>query len=443
MSKRMYVRPVIRRQYMGAANKFGGFNIPETMHSIDGISIETLLEKHGSPLFIFSETTIRKKISEYKQAFESRYPSFQPTWSYKTNYLNAICKVFHKEGFWAEVVSAFEYQKARKNGIPGNRIIFNGPYKPYEALKLAVSEGARIHADHLDEIRDLMKISEELGKRVDLAIRINMDTGIYPSWSRFGFNLESGHALKAARRIAHSGGKLALVGVHSHIGTFMMDPSAYKRAAAKIADFYKKVRDELRQPMQYIDLGGGFVSANKLKSTYFAGSSLLPSFDQYAEAICSSLYDSFSPEEPPPLFLESGRAMVDDSGYLVSTVVGNKTMPSGKRAVVLNAWLNLLYVSTWYDLKISPVKDYSKAYEDVTLYGPLCMNIDVVRENVLLPNMSRGDHLVIHPVGAYNVTQWMQFIEMRPAVVLIQQGGNVKEIRRRETVDDINAMELE
>lgn len=67
-----------------------------------------------------------------------------------------------------------------------------------------------------------------------------MDTGIYPSWSRFGFNLESGHALEAARRIAHSGGKLALVGVHSHIGTFMMDPSAYKRAAAKIADFYKK-----------------------------------------------------------------------------------------------------------------------------------------------------------------------------------------------------------
>lgn len=443
MSKRMYVRPVIRRQYMGAANKFGGYNLPETLSSIDGVSIESLLEQHGSPLFVFSEGTIRKKISEYKQAFESRYPSFQPTWSYKTNYLNAICKIFHKENFWAEVVSAFEYQKARKNGIPGNRIIFNGPYKPYEALKLAVSEGARIHADHLDEIRDLMKIAEELDRKVDVAIRINMDTGIYPSWNRFGFNLESGHALEAARRIAHSGGKLRLIGVHSHIGTFMLDPTAYKKAGVKIADFYKKLRDELRQPMQYIDLGGGFVSASKLKSVYLSGNSLLPSFDQYAEAICSSLYDSFSPEEPPALFLESGRAMVDESGYLVSSVVGNKTMPNGKRAVVLNAGVNLLYTATWYDFKISPVKEYSKAYEDVILYGPLCMNIDVVRESVLLPNMSRGDHLVIHPVGAYNVTQWMQFIEMRPAVVLIQQDGKVREIRRRETVDDINAMELD
>ncbi len=443
MSKRMYVRPVIRKQYMGAANKFGSFNIPETLSSIDGVSIESLIEKYGSPLFVFSENTIKKKISEYKQAFESRYPSFQPTWSYKTNYLNAICKVFHKEGFWAEVVSSFEYQKARKNGIPGNRIIFNGPYKPYEALKLAVSEGARIHADHLDEIRDLLKISEELGKKVDLAIRINMDTGVYPSWNRFGFNLESGHALEAARRIAHSSGKLSLIGIHSHIGTFMMDPVAYKRAAVKMADFYKKLRDELRQPMQYMDMGGGFVSANKLKGTYFSGSSLLPSFDQYAEAICSSLYDSFSPEEPPTLFLESGRAMVDESGYLVSTVVGNKTMPNGKRSVILNAGVNLLYTATWYDFKISPVKEYSKAYEDVVLYGPLCMNIDVVRENCLLPTMARGEHLVIYPVGAYSVTQWMQFIEMRPAVVFIQQGGTVKEIRRRETVDDINAMELE
>jgi len=56
MSKRMYVRPVIRKQYMGAANKFGGFNIPETMHSIDGISIDSLVEKFGSPLFVFYKT---------------------------------------------------------------------------------------------------------------------------------------------------------------------------------------------------------------------------------------------------------------------------------------------------------------------------------------------------------------------------------------------------
>ncbi|TGL63065.1 diaminopimelate decarboxylase [Leptospira ognonensis] len=443
MEKKTYIRPQIRKQYLGAANKFGGYTPPETLSSIDGKSVESLLKEFGSPLFIFSEAVIRKKAQSYKQAFESRYPMFQPTWSYKTNYLNAICKIFHEEGFWAEVVSSFEYQKARKNGIPGNRIIFNGPYKPYAALKLAVSEGARIHIDHLDEIRDLMQISDELGKKLDVSIRISMDTGAYPTWSRFGFNLESGHALEAVRKIAHSNGKLNLIGVHSHIGTFMIDPTSYKKAAIKISAFYKILRDELRQPMQYIDLGGGFVSANKLKGTYLSNASFLPTFDQYAENICSALYDAFSPEEPPALFLESGRALIDEAGYLASSVVGIKTLPTGKRAMVIDAGVNLLYTSTWYDFNISPIKEYAKVYDDVILYGPLCMNIDIVRESCLLPNMSRGDSLVIHPVGAYNVTQWMQFIEMRPAVVLIKANGEVKQIRKRENVDDINHMEME
>ncbi len=443
MNKKPYVRPVIRRQFLGAANKFGGLSYPETLTSIDGVKIETLLEKYGSPLFIFSETNLRKKAKSYKQAFESRYPQFQPTWSYKTNYLNAICKVFHEEGFWAEVVSSFEYQKARKNGVPGNRIIFNGPYKPYEALKTAVSEGAKIHVDHLDEIRDLMKIAEELEQTVEVSLRISMDTGTYPVWTRFGFSLETGHALEAARRICHSNGKLALIGVHSHLGTFMMEPGAYEKGAKKISEFFLQLKKELKAPMQYIDLGGGFVSASKLKGTYLSNANILPNFDQYAEVICKSLFDAFSPEEPPPLFLESGRALVDESGYLATSIVGTKTLPSGKRALILDAGVNLLYTSTWYDFKVSPIKDSTKACEDVILYGPLCMNIDIVRENVLLPNMGKGDGLVLYPVGAYNVTQWMQFIEMRPAVVMILKNGEVKQIRRKETVDDINSMEVE
>lgn len=439
--KKEYIRPSIRRLYMGAANKFGSYTIPESISAIDGKDIDELTKEFGSPLFVFSEKTMRKKMKEYKQAFESRYPSFQPTWSYKTNYLNAICKVFHSEGSWAEVVSWFEYQKALKNGIPGNKIIFNGPYKPYEALKAAVQGGSRIHIDHLDELRDLLRLSEELGKTIEVGMRINMDTGIYPAWGRFGFNLESGQALEAARKIAHSGGKLKLTGVHSHIGTFMLEPTAYRKAAVKLAGFYQKLKTELSQPMQYLDLGGGFASANKLKGVYLAG--YIPSFDNYAEQICSALYEAFSPDEPPMLFLESGRALIDEAGYLISSAVGSKLLPTGKRALIIDAGVNLLYTSTWYDFKISPVKNDSHHCEDTILYGPLCMNIDIVRESCLLPNMSKGEKLVIWPVGAYNVTQWMQFIEMRPAVVMIKSDSSVKMIRRKETVDDINAMETE
>ncbi len=442
-AKKTYSRPVIRRQYMGAANKFGGQAIPETVSEIDGVKVQDLIAKYGSPLFVFSEATMRRKVQELNRAFRTRYPQFQAAWSYKTNYLNAVCKVFHDEGSWAEVVSGYEYQKARKNGIPGNRIIFNGPYKRYPVLKQAVSEGARVHADNLDEIQDLLKIADELGRPVDLALRLNLDTGMYPAWSRFGFNLEAGHALEAARKIASSSDRLRLIGLHSHIGTFVQDTGPYKRAAKKIAEFYKKLRSELRQPLQYIDLGGGFASTNKLKAQYLSGPGLIPSFDSYAEAIAAGLYESFEPEEPPQLFLETGRALVDEAGYLISSVVANKTMANGYRTLVLDAGVNMLYTSTWYDPKISPAQDHPGAFEEVTLNGPLCMNIDVVRERCLLPNMPRGAAVVMHPVGAYNVTQWMQFIEMRPAIVMIRPDRTVVQIRRAETLDDMNSFEVQ
>jgi len=103
------------------------------LSEIEGHLIQGLLKEFGSPLFIFSEKQMISQFSAAKSAFESRYQSVTFGWSYKTNYLSAICSIFHKQGAIAEVVSEFEYEKARSLGIPGNQIIFNGPLN----LKLA------------------------------------------------------------------------------------------------------------------------------------------------------------------------------------------------------------------------------------------------------------------------------------------------------------------
>jgi diaminopimelate decarboxylase len=439
--KKPYVRPTIRRQFMGYANKFGGLAAPESMPTIDGVNIKSLTDTYGSPLFIFSQTSLRKKVRELNRAFATRYPHFQIAWSYKTNYLDAVCQTFHEEGSWAEVVSSFEYQKARHNGIPGDQIIFNGPYKPYAALKEAAASHSRIHIDHLDELLDLIKIAGELGKTIPVALRLNMDTGTYPSWDRFGFNLESGQALEAVRRIASSGGKLKLRGLHTHVGTFMLDTAPYQKAIKKMADFWKMIVKEFDQPLEYLDIGGGFASASKLKGTYHNSATIIPSFDQYAETICTALLENFKADKLPMLFLETGRALVDEAGFLVSSIVANKTTADGRRAFVLDAGVNLLYTSTWYDFSISPVDYHHGTFEEITLFGPLCMNIDKVRDNCLLPNLQRGEKIVIHPVGAYNVTQWMQFIEMRPAIVMILENGKTKLIREAESLTDLLSKE--
>ncbi len=178
----------------------------------------------------------------------------QFAWSYKTNYLDAICNIFHQEGSWAEVVSGFEYQKAIRNGVPGNLILFNGPDKSTEDLRLAVDNRSLIHLDHFDELYTLIEMLEGTGKRARVAIRVNMDTGVYPQWDRFGFNYESGEAWNAIMKIVTQP-NLELEGLHCHIGTYMLTPSAYATAAQKLCQLMQTTAGKTGVRVKYLDMG--------------------------------------------------------------------------------------------------------------------------------------------------------------------------------------------
>ncbi len=407
---------------------------------IDGNSIEDLTKEFGSPLFVFSQQKIEKLYHTLYSAFSSRYPDVQFGWSYKTNYLNAICTIFHDLGSCAEVVSEFEYQKARALGIEGKDIIFNGPYKPYDDLKIAVQEGAKIHIDNIFELGDLERIADELNMKIPVAIRINMDTGIYPQWSRFGFNYESGEALHAIERM-YDGGKLYLTGIHSHIGTFMLDANAYRVATAKIMRLKDEVENRFHAEIEYIDLGGGFASKSNLKGIYQSPDVIVPTADDYAKAITDTIYEMNKSDKLPKLYLETGRALIDEAGFLISTVCGYKRFPDGKKGYILDAGVNLLYTSTWYNFNIELDRHYPGDNEPSMLNGPLCMNIDIIEENLMLPQLNRGSLLTISPVGAYNYTQSMQFIRYKPAVVLIDLDGKARYIKKADDLETVNHQE--
>ncbi len=439
--KLKYERPIIRQLNTGMPNKFGtqtGFTV---VSEIEGVKVKDLLAEHGSPLFVLSEKSMRQAYSQAYSAFSTRYPNVQFAWSYKTNYLSAVCNVFHQEGSWAEVVSGFEYQKAQRNGVPGEKIIFNGPDKSEADLELAIQNNSPIHIDHFDELYTLIGLSEKMGKRPRVAIRVNMDTGIQPIWDRFGFNYESGQAWDAINKILFTD-KMDLVGLHCHIGTFLQSADAYKIAAAKMADLAIGIKKRYNKDIHYIDLGGGFASRNTLKGSYLSYAETTPNFSDYAESISAALLNSgFRRDELPMLILETGRALIDDAGYLLGTVLANKRLADGRRATILDFGVNLLFTSFWYDHTVFPAQECSHFSEDSVLYGPLCMNIDVVRESIKLPALNKDDHVVVHRVGAYNMTQWMQFITMRPRVVMIDTKGEVHLIRERENIDNLMEME--
>ena len=432
----MYKKPVIEKIDTFASKvPSSPYKTQRIKKEIDGVDVYDLVKEFGSPLFVFSERDIENKYLEFKEAFSSRYPDVEFWWSYKTNYLGAICKVFHKLGSKAEVVSEFEYQKARHLGIDGKDIIFNGPYKNKEALEVAVKEGAKIHIDHWDEINDLEEIADKLGVNIPVAIRCNMNTGVYPLWSRFGFNIDNNEAYDAIKRI-YEGKKLYLIGLHTHIGTFMLSADAYRVAAKKLTELKNRVEEEFGFNIEYLDLGGGFASKNRLKGVYQPPEVIVPTPDDYAIAITDTIYAT-NKGNLPKLYLETGRALIDEAGYLLTSVFASKRLPDGKVSYILDAGVNLLYTSFWYNFDIFLSKKYDDISELSILNGPLCMNIDVIADNIYLPPLNRGDVLTIAPVGAYNVTQWMQFIRYRPAVVLIDKNSNPHLIREKEDLEDI------
>ena len=189
-------------------------------------------------------------------------------------------------------------------------------------------------------------------------------------------------------------------------------------------------------------MGGGFPSSNTLKGSYLPGVDTVPTIDQFADAITGAILDfGFRQDELPLLILETGRALIDDAGFLLGTVLANKRLSDGRRSTILDFGVNTLFTSFWYDFKISPAQDGGQYTEETVLYGPLCMNIDIISENITLPLLQKGDHLVVHRVGAYNMTQWMQFITLRPNVVLLDQEGHSHLIRKAETLDYIESAE--
>lgn len=203
--------------------------------------------------------------------------------------------------------------------------------------------------------------------------------------------------------------------------------------------FLRRLEADGSTRIDWLDIGGGLPSRNALRGIYAPPEQSVPPLDDYAEAIGQALAEGLAGRSgrPPTLVFESGRAVVDDAQVLATSVVGSKRLPDGRRAVVLDAGINLMLTALWYNHPVRLVTPKPGLPEETTLFGPLCMNIDVMRHTVSLPPLTPGDRLVFAPVGAYNNTQWLQFIEYRPPVLLVHADGGHSVIREGEDLDSM------
>ena len=453
MKKRKYEAPNIELIQISTIGKHSILNMGTSSVFEEVDDVEKLLNKYDSPLFLLSEKKLRSKYNEFKDAFTEEGIETIIGYSYKTNYLPALCSILKQEGAWAEVVADMEYKLARSLNIPGSRIIFNGCYKTETELNKAVSEDALINIDSFNELELLDRVAGSLGKKARTGIRINFVMGNMP-WTKFGFNYESGEAKEALEKISKKK-NIKFEAIHNHSGTFNVDPKMYSKSTRiiiELAEYAKK----LGLNTKIIDVGGGFPSSNKLKPQYdIPGGSKYNenTLQQFSSAIMNHLKKAkhLFNKGKPILILEPGRAIVDEAMQLISKVVSKKKDANGNDSIVMDAGVNILPTAYWYDfepklanklngsnnnLNGKTKKNGSNYNGPVKMYGPLCMQIDSINESVNLPSVELGDVIVFSNVGAYNLTQSMQFIQTRPAVVLLGPNG-VELIRRKETWRDI------
>jgi len=404
---------------------------------IESAKVEDLVERYGSPLFVYSEQQILDTARRARVAFHRFYPNTQFAWSYKTCYLKTICDLFHNEGWLAEVVSKMEFQKAERAGVDTREIIINGPCKSRQLLTYAMNMRSLVQIDNWDELAMIEEIVAKFTSPVpiEIGLRIWTDTKHAPVWDKFGFAFDNGEASRAVMAIMRHP-KLSLHTLHCHLGTYITEPKAYAVAAKRLL----ALRDVLYHKNGYlvpcINLGGGFPSSARMHNQ--PDNVQIPPIEAYARAITDVL-NRLPRKERPQLRLETGRHLIDDAGYLIASV---KAVKNG--GYILDAGINLLYTAPWFKINAMATKAVSaKQLQAGKLWGPLCMNIDVVREKVTLPPLQTDDHLVLHPVGAYNLTQSMQFINLRPAVVLIRCDGSVDLMRRSEILSDLEGAENE
>lgn len=410
---------------------------------IEEASAVELIREYGTPLFVISEKQIRKNYNRLHEAF-SKYPKCLVTYSYKTNYLPAVCNILHQEGAGAEVVSAFEFLLAKKLGVPSSKIIFNGPGKTDEELEMIIDgDIALVNADSIEELERIDQIAKAKGKIVDVGIRVKPDIHDFFVWQKFGMDIASGQAFKAYQRASELK-NLNVVGIHAHIGTQICSTQPYKETVRQMAQLMAKVNTELGIEFEFIDIGGGFGVPGFIPLYPTEEKIEHPAtIEQFGESIVNTLLSSildFNLSEPT-VVLEPGRIIITDPVLILTVVEGTKLIGGSTKTVVVNAGLNVIMFAPYYYHRIVPVEFTGGAWEPVDIYGPLCMQTDVLGVNRELPVLKRGDFLAILDAGAYSISLSQQFIRPRPPVVMVN-AGKKKMVRRGETFEDIFRLDV-
>jgi diaminopimelate decarboxylase len=404
--------------------------------SVGGVALSELARRHGTPLHVYDEATLRARARAYREALATYPGSARAVYACKANATVGLLRVLLGEGMGMDVASEGELAHALAAGAAPERLVIHGNNKSDADVHAAVAAAAGlIVIDHLDELGQVERIAAEADRVQAVLLRVTpgiaadthakIQTG--HAASKFGMApAEIGAAIERAAACPH----LRLDGLHVHLGSQIRDLDAYLAAVEWLARFEPAAR------LPVLDLGGGLAIP-------YTDDDDAPDLHTAVTATATAVARSFDPR--PELVLEPGRSVVGTCGVTLYTVGAVKETAAGVTYVAVDGGMSdnprpVLYGARYQAWIADRAGDgFDGVY---AVAGKHCESGDVLIEQAPLPAPRPGDVLVVAATGAYSASMASTYNALpRPAAVLVAD-GDARTIVRRETVGDLLILQV-
>ena len=418
---------------------------PDGALRVGGVSVRDLAAQYGTAAYIFDEEDFRRRCREFHDAFAGA----DVYYAGKAFLCKAVVRIVAEEGLHLDVCSGGELAVALAGGMPPERIGFHGNNKSVAELSRALDAGVgRIVLDSFDEIDRLTRLARATGVRPRVMVRVTVGVEAHTHEyiatahedQKFGFSLAGGAARAAVDRVL-ADGALELIGLHSHIGSQIFDTSAFEVSARRVLGLAAQVRDAHGVLLPELDLGGGFgiayTSQDDPPTPVDLAKSLLKIVDDQCVALRLPV---------PRLSVEPGRAIVGPAMFTLYEVGTVKDVDGIRTYVSVDGGMSDNIRTALYDANYSATlasRASSAAPILARVVGKHCEAGDVVVKDEFLPGDVRpGDLLAVPGTGAYCRSMASNYNHVpRPPVVAVRDGRS-RVIVRRETEEDLLALDV-
>jgi diaminopimelate decarboxylase len=395
---------------------------------IGGSDALELAKKYGTPLYVIDEMRVRDNYQRVHQAFSQEYADFQIFYAAKANTNLAVMRILEQEGSGIDAVSPGEIYTALLAGFQPDRILFTGNNVTTQELKYALDAGVRM-MERLAELpgAEGTKISFRVNPMVGAGHHDHCITG--GELSKFG--IMEHEAVEVYQKAQDLGFKP--VGIHTHIGSGILDPEPFKLAVEVLMDVAGRVHKDAGVIFEFIDFGGG------LGIPYTPEEPVLD-IKQFASEIVALYMNKLQEHDidNPTMCIEPGRYIVGDAAYLLARV--NTVKQSYRKFVGVDAGFNTLLRPTMYGSYhhiLVADKPEAAPTQNIDVAGNVCESGDLFARDRPLPEIKEGDVLSIMNAGAYAFSMGSQYNSRPlPAEVIVRE-GKTDVIRERETYADL------